>query len=491
MKRQLFIDGEWIDPASGQSIDVINPATGNAFAAVAAGNAEDVERATKAAKACFEGDWGKSTGAERAIYLDRIAAGILERADALATLEVADNGKPYPEAKWDVEDAAKCFAMYAGLARELDARQWAPLALPDQQFDCRIRLEPVGVVGQIIPWNYPLLMAAWKVAPALAAGATVVLKPSEHTPLTAVELGVIAQCAQLPAGALNIVTGTGPEAGAALLASDDIDKIAFTGSEATGQKVMRAAADRIAGVSLELGGKSPIVIFDDCDVTKAVEWVMFGAFWNQGEVCSATSRALVHRRIYPQFLERLLREVRLITVGDGMKDGVLLGPLVSEAQHRKVNAMVARAINDGARLLTGGKRPAYLKDGFFFEPTVFDNVSRESELWREEVFGPVLCVAPFDTEDEAIALANDTRFGLAAAVMSDDLARCDRVASRLQAGIVWINCSQPTFAEAPWGGFKRSGIGRELGQWGMDSYLETKQVTRYKSDAPWSWYIKK
>ena len=488
--RKLFIAGNWVAPLAGGSIDVINPATAEVIAKVGAGAVADIAAATQAARACFEDEWGATSGAERAVYLDRIAAFILDRVDALARLEVSDNGKPYPEAKWDVEDAAGCFAMYANLARELDRSQWQPIELHNDDFGIRVRREPIGVAGQIIPWNYPFLMAAWKVAPALAAGATVVLKPSELTPLSALELAIIAQEVGLPAGALNIVTGTGPQAGAALLASDDIDKIAFTGSEETGKKVMHAAADRIVPVTLELGGKSPIVIFEDCDVGAAVEWVMFGAFWNQGEVCSATSRALVHRAIYDAFLERLVYEVNKITIGDGMAPGVLLGPLVSEAQHRKVTAMVAQGIADGAKLLTGGKRPPQLPQGYFFEPTVLTQVPEHSSLWREEVFGPVLCVAPFEDEEDAIARANATRFGLAGAVMSADQDRCDRVAARLRAGIIWINCSQPTFSEAPWGGFKRSGIGRELGQWGLENYLQVKQVTEYKSNKPWGWYIK-
>ena len=335
-----------------------------------------------------------------------------------------------------------------------------------------------------------MLMAAWKVAPALAAGCTMVLKPSEFTPLTALELADIALKADLPAGVLNVVTGSGKDAGAPLSEHPDIDKLAFTGSVPTGSRIMQAAARDIKNVSLELGGKSPFIVFDDSDIEAAVEWIMFGIFWNQGEVCSATSRVLVQRDLYERLVERLEQETRKITIGNGLEQGVLLGPLVSRSQYDKVLAAVVRGKEDGARLVTGGNRPANLDKGYFMEPVVFADVPEDSWIWREEIFGPVVCIRPFDDEAEAVRSANDSRFGLAAAVMSRDIERCERVARALRAGIVWINCSQPTFTEAPWGGYKQSGIGRELGEWGLNNYLETKQITRYNSDKPWGWYIK-
>lgn len=317
-----------------------------------------------------------------------------------------------------------------------------------------------------------------------------VLKPSELTSVTALELGLIADRAGLPAGVLNIVTGEGASAGQALIDHPGIDKLAFTGSGPIGSKVMAAAARDIKRVSLELGGKSPFIVFDDADVDKAVEWIMFGIFWNQGQVCSATSRVLVQQGLRDRLLARLVEETRKITIGNGMDDGVLLGPLVSKKQFERVRAFVETARQKGIVILAGGGPAPGFARGYFFEPTIVVDPPLNSEIWREEVFGPVVCVRSFGDEGEALALANDSRFGLAAAVMSADDARTERVAAALRAGIVWINCSQPTFTEAPWGGYKRSGIGRELGRWGFENYLETKQITRFASDADWGWYIK-
>ncbi|MFT4437769.1 aldehyde dehydrogenase family protein [Caballeronia sp. 15715] len=490
MRTGLFIDGKWVSPTLGRKLEVVNPASGRAFHEISAATAEDVDLAVAAARRAFHGEWPKMTGAQRAQYLRQIASAIRTRLDEISELEVLDNGKPLPEAKWDVGDAAGCFDFYAGLAEEHDENRYEALTLPDQRFVSKVVHEPLGVVGAIIPWNYPLLMAAWKVAPALAAGCTVVLKPAEATSLTALELAAIAEEIGLPAGVLNVVTGIGPDAGQPLVEHADVDKIAFTGSGAIGSKLMAVAAKSIKRVSLELGGKSPFLVFEDSDIDKAVEWVMFGIFWNQGQVCSATSRVLVQEGIYDKFVARLVEEAKKITIGDGLADGVLLGPLVSNVQLDRVLSAIEKARADGATVLTGGGRPAHLSEGFFVEPTVLVNVPLESQAWKEEIFGPVVCVRSFSSEEEAISLANDTRFGLAAAVMTKDAVRADRVASALRAGIVWINCSQPTFTEAPWGGYKQSGIGRELGKWGFENYLEIKQVTSYVSEDPWGWYIK-
>ncbi|MBN3757680.1 aldehyde dehydrogenase family protein [Paraburkholderia sp. Tr-20389] len=488
---RLFIDGRWVAPVNHGTFDTIDPCSEQVIAKVAAATAEDVDLAVQAARRAFdEGPWPRMRGAERAAVLRRIGKGIRERLQELAEIEVRDNGKPLPEALWDLGDAAGCFEFYAGLAEALDDSAEQPVALSDDRFTSVVRKEPIGVAGAIIPWNFPMLMAAWKVAPALAAGCTMVLKPSELTPLTALELAGIAAAADLPPGVLNVVTGFGKDAGAPLSEHPGIDKLAFTGSVPTGSRIMQAAARDIKNISLELGGKSPFIVFDDSDIDAAVEWIMFGIFWNQGEVCSATSRVLVQRGIYARLIERLEEETRKIIIGSGLDDGVLLGPIVSKGQYGKVLEAVERGKQEGARLVTGGGRPAHLDKGYFMEPVVFADVPEQSWIWQEEIFGPVVCVRPFDTEDEAVRSANDSRFGLAAAVMSRDDARCERVARALRAGIVWINCSQPTFTEAPWGGYKQSGIGRELGEWGMNNYLETKQITRYGSDKPWGWYIK-
>ncbi|KAB2950997.1 MAG: aldehyde dehydrogenase family protein, partial [Rhizobiaceae bacterium] len=437
-----------------------------------------------------EGPWPRMGGRDRAAIVRAIGRLIAERKEELAALEVRDNGKPLPEALWDIGDAAYCFEYYADMAEAAEAAGPMPIPLGDARFTSKVVHEPLGVVGAIVPWNYPLLMAAWKVAPALAAGCTIVLKPSELTPMTAVELARITEVAGLPKGVFNLVTGFGPEAGAPLAEHPGVDKVAFTGSVPTGSKVMRAAATDIKAISLELGGKSPFVVFADSDVDKAVEWIMFGIFWNQGQVCSATSRILVERPLYAPLLERLAAEAAKITIGGGTEAGVLLGPIVSEGQYAKVLGAIERGKAEGARLVSGGKRPAGRDNGYFVEPTVFADVPLSSWIWREEIFGPVVCVNPFDTEEEAVRLANDSPYGLAGAVMSDDLDRCERVAAALRAGIVWINCSQPTFTEAPWGGYKRSGIGRELGKWGFDAYRQVKQVTTFDRNEKWGWYLK-
>jgi len=487
MDNALLIDGAWQAPLTKNYLQVIDPATEEAFQQIPAAGPDDVGKAVDAARRAFQGRWSGTTGRERAACLRAIGAGIETAAQALAEIEVRDNGKPLPEAQWDVADAAACFRLYADFAEELDGRQNEPVALPDPRFLSHVRHEPIGVTGLIVPWNYPLLMAAWKVAPAIAAGCTMVLKPSEFTSLTALRLGAIALEAGLPAGILNIVTGLGPDAGAALARHPAVRKLAFTGSVPTGVCIAAAAAQDIKNVSLELGGKSPIIVFDDADIEAVVEWILFGIFWNQGEVCSATSRLLVQKAIAPRLIERLMAETGKIAIGNGMAPGTLLGPLVSARQHERVSAFI-EAGRKTAELATGGGRPAHLPKGYFIEPTIFVDVPTDSTIWTDEIFGPVLCVRTFTDQEEALRLANDSAFGLAAAVMTADDDRAERVANALEAGIVWINCSQPTFAEAPWGGVKKSGVGRELGRWGLSNYLEPKQITRYVSKDPWNWY---
>lgn len=491
MQTKLFIDGKWAEPAKGGTLDVIDPATEEVFHKIAAATADDVDLSVKAARRAFdEGPWPRMSGAERARYLRAIADKVIEKKDYLARLEVRDNGKPLPEAAWDMDDVAGCFQFYANLAEEQDNHPEENIPLGDSRFTSKVVKEPLGVVGAITPWNYPLLMSTWKVAPALAAGCTMVLKPSELASLTTLELGVIAEEVGLPPGVLNIVTGLGQEAGSPLSEHPLVDKLAFTGSVATGRNVMIAGAQDIKNVSLELGGKSPFVVFADSDVEEAVEWIMFGIFWNQGQVCSATSRVLIEESAYETILARLVEETRKIRIGNGLEEGTLLGPIVSRSQYDKVLAAIERARSEGAKVATGGTRPQGLDKGYFVEPTVLTDMPEDAWVWKEEIFGPVVCVKPFKTEDEAIRMANDSKYGLAAAVMSKDLARAERVARAFRAGIVWINCSQPTFTDAPWGGYKQSGIGRELGRWGFENYLEVKQVTSFASDQPWGWYIK-
>ncbi|KAF9667814.1 hypothetical protein SADUNF_Sadunf15G0062500 [Salix dunnii] len=495
--RQLFIGGEWREPILKKRIPIINPATEQIVGDIPAATAEDVEIAVEAARKAFSRnkgqDWPSTSGAYRAKYLRAIAAKITERKSELGKLEVIDCGKPLDEALWDMDDVAGCFEYYADLAEGLDAKQKAPVSLPMETFKSYVHKEPLGVVALITPWNYPLLMGAWKVAPALAAGCTAILKPSELASVTCLELADVCREVGLPPGVLNILTGFGTEAGAPLASHPHVDKVAFTGSSATGSKIMTSAAQMIKPVSMELGGKSPIIVFEDVDLDKAAEWTLFGCFWTNGQICSATSRLLVHESIASEFLDRLVKWTKKIKISDPFEEGCRLGPVVSGGQaksqcYEKVLEFIATAKREGATILSGGDRPKHLTTGFFVEPTIITDVTTSMQIWREEVFGPVLCVKTFATEDEAIELANDTHYGLGAAVISNDLERCDRVTKAFRAGIVWINCSQPCFCQAPWGGIKRSGFGRELGEWGLENYLSVKQVTQYISDEPWGWY---
>ncbi|NP_001303116.1 betaine aldehyde dehydrogenase 2, mitochondrial [Brassica napus] len=491
-RRQLFIGGQWTEPLRRQTLPVVNPATEDIIGYIPAATSEDVELAVEAARKALTrnkgNDWSKASGAVRARYLRAIAAKVTERKSELANLEAIDCGKPLDEAAWDMDDVAGCFEYYADLAQGLDSKQKAPLSLPLDTFKGYVLKEPIGVVGLITPWNYPLLMAVWKVAPALAAGCTAILKPSELASVTCLELADICREVGLPPGVLNILTGLGTEAGAPLASHPHVDKIVFTGSTATGSNIMTSAAKLVKPVSLELGGKSPIIVFDDVKIDKAVEWTMFGCFWTNGQICSATSRLLVHEKIADEFLDKLVKWTKNIKISDPFEEGCRLGPVVSKGQYERVVKFVSNARKEGATVLCGGARPGHLKKGYFVEPAIISNVTTSMEIWRDEVFGPVLCVKTFSTEDEAIQLANDSQYGLAGAVLSNDLERCDRVSKAFEAGIVWVNCSQPCFCQAPWGGTKRSGFGRELGEWGLENYLSVKQVTQYISNEPWGWY---
>lgn len=490
--RQLFIDGEWTEPVKKNRIPIINPSTEEIIGDIPAATAEDVELAVAAARTALKRnkgeEWASASGAHRAKYLRAIAKRITERKDELAKLEALDCGKPLDEAAWDIDDVAGCFEYYADQAEALDAKQKSPIALPMDTFKCHVLKQPIGVVALITPWNYPLLMATWKVAPALAAGCAAILKPSELASVTCLELGEVCREVGLPPGVLNILTGLGPEAGAPLAAHPDVDKVAFTGSTATGSKIMSSASLLVKPVTLELGGKSPIVVFEDADLDQAAEWTAFGCFWTNGQICSATSRLLVHESIASEFLDRLVKWCKNIKISDPFEEGCRLGPVVSKGQYEKVMKFISTAKSEGATILGGGSRPEHLKRGYYIEPTIISDVSTSMQIWREEVFGPILCAKTFSTEDEAIELANDTHFGLGAAVISKDLDRCERMTKAFQAGIVWVNCSQPCFCQAPWGGTKRSGFGRELGEWGIENYLNVKQVTQYISDEPWGWY---
>jgi betaine-aldehyde dehydrogenase len=473
-ERSLFIRGEWRSPKAVQPISVVDPSTGGALAQIDGAGTADVDDAVTAAAEAFP-RWRQLSGGERGRHLRSFATAIEPRRDALVRLQMRNSGKPKAEAETDVSDAIATFDYYTEMAAQLDERQNSAVALPDAGYAGRTCFEPVGPVGVIVPWNFPLVTSAWKIAPALAAGCTVVLKTSEYTPLIELAYGDIAQEIGLPPGVLNLLTGTGV-AGAALTADRRLRKLSFTGSNAVGSKVMGAAATRCVPVSLELGGKSPIVVFADADPEQAVDCIIGGIFYNCGQMCSATSRLLLEKRAAAAVLDRLVERARALKVGSPFAGGTEMGPLTTEPQYRKVLATFDRARGDGLRCLTGG-HPLTQGEGFFVAPTIYADVPVNNAVWREEIFGPVLAVRTFDTEAEAIALANDSDYGLVATVVSGDSARADRVAAQLDAGHIWINSLQAIFPQTAWGGFKASGIGRELGPWGLHSFLGVKHIT--------------
>ncbi|WET12189.1 aldehyde dehydrogenase family protein [Pseudomonas sp. D3] len=471
----LYINGAW--RAGHDVLEVINPATEETLAQVSVGDASAVAEAVDAASAAFIG-WSQSTGRERGALLRKVAQGVSEQREALMRVQSRNSGKPLFEAGIDVDDVIATFEYYAGLAEALDAEQDRAVALPSDAFSARLRREPCGVVGLIVPWNFPMVTTAWKLAPALAAGCCVVLKPSEVTPLAELQLARIIAGAGFPAGVFNLVCGTGLAVGAPLAAAPRVAKISFTGSNAVGVQVMQRAAETVKGVSLELGGKSSLLVLEDADLDLALELACGGGFFNAGQMCSATSRVLVADSLADEFLQRLTARVEGIRVADPFAEDVEMGALINHAQYQRVLAHIQRGVQDGARLLCGGERPAHLAKGYFIRPTLFTDVPLDSALWQQEIFGPVLCVRRFTTEDEAIALANDSDFGLVASVVSRNGEAAERVANALQAGMVWINAPQLIFAQTAWGGYKQSSIGRELGPWGLAAFQEIKHVIR-------------
>lgn len=471
----VYINGAW--RAGLASLEVINPATEAVLAHVSVGDASTVTQAVDAASAAFI-DWSKSTGRDRAALLRKIAQGVSEQREQLMHLQSSNNGKPLFEAAIDVDDVIATFDYYASVAEAMDASQDSPVALPSADFSARLRREPCGVVGLIVPWNFPMVTTAWKLAPALAAGCCVVLKPSEVTPLAELQLARIIAEAGLPAGVFNLVCGTGLEVGAPLATDRRVAKISFTGSNAVGVQVMQRAAETIKGVSLELGGKSSLLVLADADLDLAVELACGGGFFNAGQMCSATSRVLVADSLADEFLHRVQARAEGIRVADPFADDVEMGALINRTQYQRVLGHIQRGVTDGARLLCGGERPADLPKGFFIRPTVFTDVPLNSALWNEEIFGPVLCVRRVTSQAEAIALANDSDFGLVASVVSASHETAERVANALQAGLVWINAPQVIFPQAAWGGYKQSSLGRELGPWGLAAFQEIKHVIR-------------
>ncbi len=488
--RPNYINGRWQPALGGATREVVNPANGEVIALVTDSQAEDSRLAIAAAKEAFygKGEWRRMSGPRRADMLLAVADRIKARTEELALIDMRDNGKPLREARADVEDAVACFRYYAGL---ITKPQGGVYEVGDGfgAMHSYAMHEPVGVCALVTPWNYPLLMATWKLAPALAAGNCVVFKPSELTPLSAVELFRIFDEVGLPAGTANLVLGTGPNAGHELALSHDVDMITFTGSTRTGQVIASAAVGNLKKVGLELGGKSPNVIFADADLEGAVEWAMIGVFFNQGEVCSAGSRILIEESLKDRFVARLAERANAMTLGDPAQDPDM-GAIVSQAQLDKILGHIERAKAQGARLVCGGERytAGECARGFFVRPTIFDQCTRDMNIVREEVFGPVVAVQTFRTEAEAVAMANDTPYGLAGGVFTSDGARALRVMKEIRAGVTWINCYNPTFNEAPWGGYKMSGYGRDLGVNGMLEYQQVKQVNINLNPGPVGWY---
>jgi betaine-aldehyde dehydrogenase len=483
---QMFINGQFVGAESGKTRDILNPATGEIIAQVPEADATDIDKAVKAARAAFDtGEWRKSTAQDRQKILLKIAQLMRERFDEFVELEVKDNGKPRREAEFDVDDAANCFEFYAGLATKIHGET---MSVPSNSFSYVVR-EPIGVCAQIVPWNYPLLMAVWKFAPALAAGNCVILKPSEFTPLNVIRLAQVFKDAGVPDGVVNIVTGDGATAGNALISHHLIDKIAFTGGSKTGRHIGSVAAQNLKKVTLELGGKNPVIIFDDANLDLAVDWGAFAAFANSGQVCTAGSRILVQDKIYKKYVERFIETAKKIVVGNGLDEGVTMGPLVS-AQHRdKVESYIEIGKKE-AKLALGGDRPKgkNLDKGFYLNPTIFTDVKPQDRIAREEIFGPVVSIIKFKTEEEAVAIANDSDYGLGFGIFTQDVTRVHRVIPQIRAGIGWVNHYHPTFNEMPWGGYKQSGTGRELGLYGIEAYLEVKQVNINLDTEAIGWY---
>jgi len=485
MKRyRMYINGEFVESTRGAYFHVVDPSTEEIIGEVPEADEQDVNRSVAAAKSAFEsGPWPQTTAQERGRVLFRLAERVRKEAKMLAELEARNSGKPIVEAEYDIADVATCFEYYGGLATKVLGHV---NPVPDNALSLSLR-EPIGVAGQIIPWNYPLLMAAWKLAPAIAAGCTCVLKPAEQTPLTALEFAHFLADAGLPPGVVNIITGFGESAGAPLAKHPDVNKIAFTGSAAVGKAIVKMAADTIKRVTLELGGKSPNIFFADADFEAAIDGALFGVFINQGEVCSAGSRILVERPIYGKFLDAMTAKAKAIRLGPPLERETKMGPLVSKEQFERVRSYQELGKRE-AKLAAGGGRPASATRGYYVEPTIFYDVDNSARIAQEEIFGPVAAVIPFANEAEAIRIANETPYGLAAAVWSRDIFKAFRVVRALRAGIVWVNHMQPTYVEAPWGGYKQSGFGRELGPWGIEEYLETKQVHINLNEQPIGWY---
>jgi aldehyde dehydrogenase (NAD+) len=472
--KKLLIDGKFVDSASGKTFETLNPATEEVLAKVPEGGKEDVDKAVKAARRALDGPWGKMPTNQRARLIYKLADLVEKHADELAQLETLDNGKPISESRYvDVAQTVETYRYYAGWATKLEGET---INANSNFFTYTLR-EPVGVVGQIIPWNFPMLMQAWKWGPALACGNTVVLKPAEQTPLTALRIGELAMEAGFPDGVVNIITGFGPDsAGEAISNHMDIDKVAFTGEEATGRIIVKASAGNLKRVSLELGGKAPNIVFADADIDAAVKGAITGIFFNQGQVCCAGSRLFLEKPIHDEFMAKLNERISKMRQGNGMDEGTQIGPQVSKEQQERILSYIDIAKKEGATLSCGGMAPAEHKKGYFVKPTVFTGVHNDMRIAKEEVFGPVLAVIPFTSMEEVAEQANKTTFGLSGAVWTRDVKKAHKFAAQIKAGTIWVNCYNVFDPAVPFGGYKMSGYGRELGKHSIDLYSNIKSV---------------
>lgn len=474
-QTKMLIDGKFVDAASGKTFDTPNPSTGEVLATVAEGDKEDINRAVAAARRAFEsGPWKTMSQRERGHLIYRLAELIDKNREELAILDTLDNGKPIGETRnADVPLAIDCFEYYAGMADKIEG---TTIPVNGQFFNFTL-MEPVGVVGQIIPWNFPLLMLAWKFGPALCTGCTIVLKPAEQTPLSALRIGELALEAGIPPGVINVVPGFGETAGDALARHMDVDKVAFTGSTEVGRLIQKAAADsNLKKVTLELGGKAPNIVMADADLDAASDGAIRGIFFNQGEVCCAGSRLFVDDSVHEEFVEKLSTKAKAVRVGNPLDEATQMGAQVSEEQLSRIVNYCESGKSDGATVLTGGERDAALGNGYFMKPTIFDNVQDGMKIAREEIFGPVVSVIKFSEIGEAIRRGNETNYGLSAAVWTRDIKKAHRAARDLRAGTIWVNCYNHFDAASPFGGYKESGIGRELGKFALNNYLEVKSV---------------
>ena len=473
-RKQLLIGGTWRDATGGATMPVINPATEEIIAEVAAATAADVDAAVAAARAALDGPWGQMSARERGRLIWKLGERLMEKVDEVARLETLHNGKPITESRQiEIPAAAECFQYFAGWADKIHGET---VPVKGSSFVYTLR-EPLGVVAAIVPWNFPLLLASWKVAPALATGNTVILKPASQTPLTAIALGELAHEVGFPPGVLNVITGSGPVVGRALVEHPGVNKVAFTGDTSTGKGIMRSAADTLKHITLELGGKSPNIVFPDADLDAAVRGATVGIFYGKGEVCAAGSRLFLEDSIHDQFMSKLTDRVKSLKVGDPMDKATRMGPVVSKSQMETVLSYIEFGKQEGARVVAGGGRADVgTGKGYFIQPTIFDGVTNEMKIAREEIFGPVLSVIPFRSVEDGIAQGNHTSYGLAAAVWTRDVSKALKAAKAIRAGTVWVNAYNLFDAALPFGGFKESGFGREMGSVGLDNYTEVKTV---------------